>query len=421
MIRLLTIVLLCGLLMAQQSSQTPQNPPPSAPAEKGPPPSKGGVMLVTPMNTAPAKGTPRVPAPQAPPPAVQIKEVPAPDAELTEQAAEAGDRIVVTTTYVTAPVLALDRDGKYVSGIRPDQFHLFDNGKEQNIQVDVAYTPISLVICVQANSGVQALLPQVRKIGGLISPLVVGEQGEVALIAYDARVRVLQDFTSDPNLISDAVAKITPGSTSSRMVDAVAEGTRMLRKRPKGRRRIMLVIGETRDIASDYRPREAAINLELANIAFYSVDMSRFITTLTAPMPTPRPETLPPAMRPMPAGVAATPTTVAQTYGLNGARAEFVPALVEVFRDIKAIFKSNPVELFTKATGGREFSFISQRGLEDAIQKIGEELHSEYTIGYSPNNRDENGFHEIVVTVSGRPDVDKIRVKPGYWIAPKPK
>ena len=63
--------------------------------------------------------------------------------------------------------------------------------------------------------------------------------------------------------------------------------------------------------------------------------------------------------------------------------------MVELFRDAKAIFKDNPVEAFTKGTGGSEFGFHSQRTLEEAVQKLGEELHSQYFISYSPNNRDE--------------------------------
>src|SRR6266542_1001880 len=63
------------------------------------------------------------------------------------------------TELVTAPVLVLDRDGNYVNGLQPFQFHLFDNGKEQNIQVDVAYQPISLVICLQVNSNVEGVIP----------------------------------------------------------------------------------------------------------------------------------------------------------------------------------------------------------------------------------------------------------------------
>jgi VWFA-related protein len=326
----------------------------------------------------------------------------------------------VGADYVSTPVLVFDRDGKYVAGIRKDQFRLFDNGKEQNIQVDVTFTPISLVLCIQSNANVQGLLPQVQKIGNLIQPLLVGDQGEVALIAYDHRIRTLQGFTSDANLITEQVKKISPGSSSNRMIDAVVEGTRLLRTRPRNRRRIMLMIGETRDVASENRARETLIGLQFANIVFYSVDMSRFMTTLTAPAPVGRPDPLPPAMRPLPPGVAATPTTVAQTYGTNGGRAEFIPLMVEIFKDVKAIFKSNPVEVFTRGTGGTEFGFHSLRTLETAMQKVGEELHSDYTVSYSPNNREEMGFHEIVVDVLGHPEVKNVRARPGYWLAPKP-
>jgi len=325
----------------------------------------------------------------------------------------------VGVDVVVAPVLVFDRDGNYVNGLQPFQFHLYDNGKEQDIQVDVSYHPISLVLAIQANSHVEGLLPKVQKIGNLIAPLIIGEQGEAAVIAYDARIRTLQEFTSDPDKITQAVKKIYPGSTSNRLVDAVVEGTRMLRSRPPNRRRILIAIGETRDLGSESRTREALLGLQFANVVFYGVDMSRFVTTLMAPAPIPRPDPLPPAMRPLPPNVPATPTSVAQAYGTLGGRAEFIPLMVEVFKDVKAIFKDNPVEVFTKGTGGTEFGFHGQRSLEEAIQKAGEELHSQYLVSYRPNNTDEGGFHEITVEVAGRPDVRKVLTRPGYWLAPK--
>jgi len=360
--------LLCGLLAAQQSSTAPQQ-----------------------STTAPQQ------QPQ--------EQLPAP--------------IRVTVDYVTTPALVFDRDGGYVNGLRPDQFRLFDNGKEQNINVEVVFVPISLVICVQSNSNVQQLIPQVKKVGNLISPLLIGEQGQAALIAYDSRIRTLQDFTSDPDEITKATAKISPGSYSNRMIDAVAEGTLMLRRQPKNRRRILLVIGETRDVGSETRLREALIELQLNNISFYSVNMSRFMTTLTAPPPVPRPDNRPATAHTLPSMVPSTPTTVSQTYGGNGGRAEFIPLMVELFKDAKAIFKDNPVEAFTKGTGGSEFGFHSQRTLEEAIQSLGEELHSQYFISYSPNNRDEAGFHEIKVIVQGQPEVKRVQTRPGYWLGPK--
>ena len=52
-----------------------------------------------------------------------------------------------------------------------------------------------------------------KKIGNLIAPLMIGDQGEAAVIAYDSRIRTLQDFTSDPDKITKAGQEDLPGST----------------------------------------------------------------------------------------------------------------------------------------------------------------------------------------------------------------
>jgi len=308
-----------------------------------------------------------------------------------EQPPEGSQPIRVSVENVLAPVLVLDRSGTFVSGLRPDQFRLFDNNKEQNIQVDETFVPISLVILVQANARVEKILPQVTKIGNLIKPFIVGDQGEAAVIAFDSRIRTMQEFTSDSEKITAAVKKLAYGSTPSHLIDAVDDGVRMLRTRGKDRRRIMLVIGETRDYGSEGRGRETLINLQVNNVDVYWVDMSHLLGTLTSGPPDPRPDNLPPAMHSMPGIVPATPTTVMQTYGTEGNSAEFIPLMVEIFRDAKNIFKTSPAVLFTRGTGGTQFGFYKQHGLEDAIQQIGERLHSQYLVSYNPNNKEEGG------------------------------
>jgi len=94
-----------------------------------------------------------------------------------------------------------------------------------------------------------------------------------------------------------------------------------------------------------------------------------------------------------------------------------MPLLIEIYKDAKEIFKSTPVEVFTKGTGGSEYGFYGGRGLDQTIQKIGEELHSEYTLTYSPNNKEEGGFHRIAVEVAGHPEVKRVQTRPGYWVA----
>jgi VWFA-related protein len=246
--------------------------------------------------------------------------------------------------------------------------------------------------------------------------MLIGDQGEAAVIAFDSRIRTLQDFTSDSNKITKAVKDLTAGSSSSRMIDAIAAATAMLSKRPTNRRRIILYIGETRDVSSETRLREALMDLLYANVMFYPVDMSRLFSTLSAKPDPGRQDNRPPAMHPMPSSVPATPTSVAQMYGIGGGgRAEFIPLLVELFKDVKAIFKDNPVEAFTKATGGTEYTFYKLHGLEESIQRIGAELHSQYFVSYTPNNKEEGGFHTLEVTVGAY----KTQTRPGYWLGTK--
>jgi len=332
--------------------------------------------------------------------------------ETTEQVFRA------TVNVVVAPVTVTDKNGDYVHDLQPRHFRLFDNGKPQDIKVDVSFLPISLVVAVQANYAVEAILPKVQKAAPLFQGILAGEQGEVAVLAFDHRIRLMQDFTSDADRIDEALQQVRPGSTSSRMIDATREAIRMLARRPGERRRIVLLISETRDRSSEAGAREVMTYAQLHNVLIYTVNINRVVTLLTSQPPPARPDPLPPAARPLPAGVPATPETVRQStgYGISG---DAVPLFVEIFRQAKSIFVDNPAEVFTEYTGGREYAFSTQRGLEEALHKISEELRSQYILSYTPNNKLEGGFHEIKVQIAGRRDV-QVNTRTGYWMAAVP-
>ena len=107
-------------------------------------------------------------------------------------AADVDKPISVSVTNIIAPVLVTDRSGNIIDGLQPAQFRLFDNGKEQNIQVDVAFQPISLVVLIEKAARVESILPQIKHLGSLL-PLVVGDHGEAAILAFDSRLALLQD------------------------------------------------------------------------------------------------------------------------------------------------------------------------------------------------------------------------------------
>jgi len=64
-----------------------------------------------------------------------------------------------------------------------------------------------------------------------------------------------------------------------------------------------------------------------------------------------------------------------------------------------------------------EFLTISM--LPSTVDEIGGELHSQYTISYTPTGADVPGYHEIKVTlVQGKMKDLKVRARPGYYLGP---
>jgi VWFA-related protein len=325
-------------------------------------------------------------------------------------------RFIEQLTVIMAPTTVLDNDGSYVTGLRPGQFRLYDNEKLQQIRVDETYAPISLVVAVQADSKVHAVLPKIKKMGNVLHSLVAGQQGEIAILGFDHRMQRLTDgFTSDPDEIDAALDRLRPGSRNNALTDAVVEATRLLRTRAKDRRRVLLLIAESRDNGSSMKAREALTNLEVANVMVYALNISRLYTEFTSKSEPPAPSPIPPGARHVPAGTPITPTAVAQITGQQGYGANFVPLLQEIFYAAKAVFVQNPIELYTQYTGGKETGFVSQRDLEQALASIGRELHNQYLITYSPSNRQEGGYHRIRVEVD-RPSLE-VRTRGGYWLA----
>lgn len=325
-------------------------------------------------------------------------------------------KFVQTVKEVMAPVTVTDRDGKVVNGLTALDFGLLDNGKPQAISVDTVAHPISLVVAVQANATVESIIPQIQKIGSVFDDLVIGENGEMAVLAFDHRIQTMTPFTSDPDKIHDAFKKIKAGSYASHLNEATMDALNLLRNRPADRRRILVLISESRDAGSHYHVRDVLTEAEFADIVIYPIDISHLLTSLTAKqLPNRTQSVIPPGGIYLPNGQVNTPTLDLQ-QNQNG---NFVPLFKEMFIGVKAIFVPNPLEVYSKFTGGREYSFMSQRGLESAVSDIGEELHSQYLLTYSPNDQDEAGFHEIEVQVR-KADL-KVRTRNGYWLAAKPQ
>lgn len=323
--------------------------------------------------------------------------------------------IVVTTNIVIAPTTVRDRNGDFVNGLQLQDFELYDNNKLQKVSADVRDEPLSLVVAVQRSSNTEFLLPKIQQIGTMLNQMVAGQDGEIAVVGFDHRIQVMQDFTMEGTKVSEAMKKMTPGSSNHAVIDAVNQSIRMLKNRPLDRRRVLLLIAEKRDRGSELRLRECLTEAQFANVSIYSLDISTVVAALTDKGIPPRPPSVPAEAQHMPGGYPATPTMIDQNYYMGN----YVPVFVDIFKAVKSVFVDDTLDVFTRFTGGREYAFIGEKSLEKAIAGISDELHSQYLLSYSPNNQTEGGFHEIKVIVN-RPNLE-VRTRPGYWVAARPE
>jgi VWFA-related protein len=321
--------------------------------------------------------------------------------------------ISITVNNVPVPVSVLDGKGNSVPGLTPYDFRLFDNGKGQKITEDMAQHPLSVVLVIQANMDVEKTLPNIIKQASAIESLVMGADGEVAVLAFDHRIQPLTGFTSDEAQIDAAFKKLKVGSYPAALNDATLEAINMLGSRPKDRRRIVLQIAENRDKGSSSKPREVLTEAEVKNVVIYSMDISQLLSALTSKAQPNRPDNRPPGGAWVAPGVTSTATAESQMNMGN-----WVPALKDIFIAGKGVFVHDPLDIYTQYTGGRQCGFKSDKALATCVAQIGDELHSQYLLSYQPSNR-EAGFHHIVVEVL-KPGL-KVRAREGYWIAGTPE
>ncbi len=324
------------------------------------------------------------------------------------------DVIRVPVRYVLVPTTVLDPDGHgYVNGLSTRNFELLDNGKPQKINADFSEQPLSAVLVVQANADTEPILPNLRKSGVLLHGLVTGTQGDVAVMAFDHRRQVLQDFTNDPEKLSDAMQKLRAGSSVAALVDAVLDADHMLKRHdPQNvRRRVIILLSRNVDNGSEAKLQETVRDMQFDNVIVYSIDISKFLTSVLKKPDYPRPQNG--GVPPEGIGDTRNPGARNETNVIQQEDGNWLSAVPPVFRSIHDLFRRSPSEAFAYFTGGRVYSFTKQRALEDAITDIGKDLNSQYLLSYRPNDTNEAGFHTIKVIVD-RPGL-KIRTRPGYW------
>ena len=323
--------------------------------------------------------------------------------------------IRVQANIVTAPVTVINSKGEYVFDLQQQDFEVLDNGVEQRIeQFSLEQRTLDVVVVVEANTTTAPLLDEIHPLGPVFSSLMLGPQGQAAVLAYSDQVRVVQDFTQNGDELESALRGIEAQGGSFHLNDALARAIEMLETHPKEDRRIVVVFSDGHDIGSHTRKEEVVQRAVNAGITIYGMGLSPTRAMLAKQPKTPAPNPVYQSMGlPTAPNMAPTASNVQSTY--DAPALPVVPLVLETGEMIRSIVAKDALEFYAGYTGGVYYGSWSKKPLQDELNRISSEIQSQYEIAYVPHAPSDNGFHRIEVHVD-RNGV-KVRTRAGYFMS----
>lgn len=112
-----------------------------------------------------------------------------------------------------------DHRGALLSNLTKDEFEILENGRPQTIKYfsAKAYLPITLGLLIDSGGNVQGMLPAEKAAAADFLHQVITEKDLAFIVSFDISVDLLQDLTSDNQLLRAGLdkAKINVGSADT--------------------------------------------------------------------------------------------------------------------------------------------------------------------------------------------------------------
>lgn len=263
---------------------------------------------------------------------------------------------------VTLNVTVTDPRGRYVAGLSPALFEVFDDKVKQEITFfGYADAPITIGVIFDVSGSMK------KRVGRSLHALkrfvdASHRDDEFFLLGFSNRVSLLRDFTSSGEQIATSLTLALPEGRTA-LYDAVLMG---IEKARTGRhdKRALLIISDGQDNNSRYTFSELRDAAREADVQLYAIG-------ITDPM----------------ADLELGP------YG-------------------EAI-----IEELVRTTGGRAYFPTSDGELLDICAQIALELRNQYTIAYYPSTDIRDGrWHKIKVKLQSPPGLPRLtlRTRDGY-------
>jgi VWFA-related protein len=314
---------------------------------------------------------------------------PPPPQKQDEQEINPDDVISVNTAEVLLPVTVRDTAGMLVSNLTRKDFRIFEDGVEQPLSdLSLRQIPVDVALMVDASSSVAGNLEDFRNASeGFAAHLAADDR--VSLIQFDDRVVVLQDWTRSLVQFRRALRRIHPGMFT-RFHDAMLLASRAQVARGEVRHAIIVLtdgVDSGRGITFDAALRAALQSQTTVYVVSNSeIERKKKQQELESLQSGPD-----------------------SSVRFNAIRIE------DLRLGLAALDASERnLEKLASATGGRLYKPTSFDALERTYAEVADELRHQYTLYFSPLNRQrDRQFRRIrveTITPSHR-----ISARMGYY------
>jgi Mg-chelatase subunit ChlD len=142
------------------------------------------------------------------------------------------------TDLVTVPVIATDRAGIYVTDLKKDDFTIVEDGVKQEVAFfGTVSKPFHVVLLLDTSGSTRENLTQIQQAAYTFT-LQLQPADRVKVISFDEQIRDLNEFTSDREVLRQAVNKTRSGE-GTKVYDAMELALDTIRN-IKGRKAIVI-------------------------------------------------------------------------------------------------------------------------------------------------------------------------------------
>jgi Ca-activated chloride channel homolog len=329
-----------------------------------------------------------------------------------------GDVVRTDTQLVAVPAVVTDSSGRPLSGLKPENFRLLEDGQVQTIALllDTSGSTRDDVALIRsaANSFIEALRPGDRV--GIVS----FNQSQTAAEAT-ATVDVLTPLTSDREELRKAIENLgaSNGTPYYDALERVADS--IFRDPPRDEvrgRRAVVALTDGVDSASNSDFVNARLKLSQAGVACYFVQINTEDFVEDRLMKDCQDD-----------GQLSLSAKQIERYRklfVPNAKAENFNSFCQmgpfermsISRDLYMLARREMNDL-ARVSGGRSFPAATLADARAAFARVAADIGTLYSLGYYPTNKARDGkFRAIKLEVKGVKDKAQVRARDGYY-APK--